>query len=63
MTFAEVSRQLAGQSALLFGWRPAEFWSATPAELAAIFAALGEARPAVLGRETLTTLMERNPDG
>lgn len=41
--FADQAGRLAGQVALLLGWRPAEFWQATPAELGAIFAAREDA--------------------
>ena len=60
MTFAEAARELAGRSALLLGWRPDEFWNATPAELAAIFAAL--APTGKLNRDTISALLERHPD-
>jgi len=41
--FAEGARRLAGVAGWLLGWRPDEFWRATPAELAAVLgAALGE---------------------
>ncbi len=32
--FAEAAERAAGLSAWLLGWRPQEFWTATPAELA-----------------------------
>ena len=63
MSFAEAARLLAGQTALLLGWRPSDFWSATPAELAAIFAALAGARPAAISRDNLNALLERDRDG
>lgn len=62
-TFAAAARVLAGQTALLLGWRPEEFWSATPAELAAIFAVQASLAPPSLSREHLTTLLERDGDG
>ncbi|WP_409593589.1 phage tail assembly chaperone [Sphingobium sp. SA2] len=34
--FAEGARRLAGVAGWLLGWRPEEFWRATPAELAAV---------------------------
>ena len=34
MTFGESAAKLAGLTAPLLGWRPDEFWDATPAELA-----------------------------
>ncbi|MFN2099121.1 phage tail assembly chaperone [Altererythrobacter sp. MF3-039] len=33
-TFANSARRLAGIAARLLGWRPNDFWNATPAELA-----------------------------
>ena len=63
-TFSESARELAGQTALLLGWRPPEFWAATPAELAAIFAAQAEAvRAPNLSRGDFTQLLERDGDG
>lgn len=56
----------AGRTACAgLGWRPGEFWDATPAELAMALEGLvgvrGEA--AALGRGELGQMMERNPDG
>ena len=34
MTFGESAARLAGLAAGALGWRPGEFWAATPAELA-----------------------------
>ena len=62
-TIAETARELAGQTALLLGWRPPEFWTATPAELAAIFAVQASIAPPSLSREHLNTLLERETDG
>ena len=62
-TFAETARELAGQTALLLGWRPPDFWAATPAELAAIFAVQASIAPPSLSREHLTTLLERDRNG
>jgi len=36
VTFGDSAGRLMGIAALLLGWRPAEFWAATPGELAAI---------------------------
>lgn len=41
MGFADGAARLAGLAGWLLGWRPDEFWRATPAELAAV---LGAAR-------------------
>lgn len=62
-TFAASARTLAGQTALLLGWRPPEFWAATPAELAAIFAAKADLAPRGVGRDDFTELLERDRDG
>ena len=43
-------------AARLLGWRPGEFWAATPAELVAALATPGA--PASLDRDTLNKLME-----
>lgn len=48
----------------LLGWRPEEFWRATPAELAGVLAALaGESEAAPLSRDELGRLKEMFPDG
>ncbi len=64
--FAACARRLAGQAGLLLGWRPDEFWRATPDELADALGAIrdlhGEAE-APMVRGMLSDLMERHPDG
>ena len=62
MTFADQARRAAHAAAAVLGWRPAEFWAATPAELAT---ALGlDAAPvdAPVDGGGLAALMERYPD-
>ena len=54
---------LAGLSGVLFGWRPDEFWNATPAELAAVLAALAGDPPAAADSADLARLKEMYPDG
>lgn len=45
--FMEGAARLAGIAAVLLGWRPGEFWAATPDELAGVLRALnGEAEGA-----------------
>lgn len=44
--FGPGAARLAGLAGRLLGWRPDEFWHATPAELAAILAPLQPLRPA-----------------
>jgi hypothetical protein len=62
-TFGDGARRLAGLIPALLGWRPGEFWDATPAELAAILAA-GEVPPSPpLNRTELTALLERDRHG
>jgi Phage tail assembly chaperone protein, TAC len=66
MNFVEMAIQLCGQSALLLGWRPAEFWSATPVELACILnavAAQGEAPPDAGDMQHLMELFPDAPTG
>ena len=55
--FGPGAARLGGLSARLLGWRPDDFWRATPAELAAVLAPLTCAG-APLGRTDLTRLME-----
>ena len=52
--------QLSGLAARMLGWRPEEFWRATPAEMAA---ALGEDEIEPVAGEELAALMARFPDG
>jgi uncharacterized phage protein (TIGR02216 family) len=60
--FSDSAARLAGLAGALLGWRPEEFWAATPAELAAIVAALAGETPSAGGND-LARLMERFPDG
>lgn len=57
-TLADCAARLAGLVPRALGWRPDEFWRATPAELAAIVAPL-EVAGAPLSRSELEALMER----
>lgn len=59
--FAPAALRLAGLAGRLLGWRPAEFWAATPAELAAVLAPETDA-PAPLDRAALSRLMEQDHD-
>ena len=55
--FGPGAARLGGLAAQLLGWRPHDFWRATPAELAAVLSPYaGDAQP--LGRTDLTRLME-----
>lgn len=57
MTFGETALRLSRLAARALGWRPEDFWTATPAELAAI---LGVEPGEGLARADLTRLMEQD---
>lgn len=60
--FGAGALRLAGLAARALGWRPAAFWSATPAELAASLTnPAHEALP--ISRAEIETLMEREYNG
>lgn len=63
--FSEGAARLAGVAGALLGWRPDEFWRATPAELAAIFMVMATEGEAVGPPDAaaLAQLMEQFPDG
>jgi uncharacterized phage protein (TIGR02216 family) len=62
--FSEVAGRLAGIAGALLGWRPDEFWRATPAELAAVLGALaGDGSVVPVTHKELAQLKERFPDG
>lgn len=61
--FSATVRTLSGQSALLLGWRPDDFWNATPAELATVLHAFQPSIEAGADGDMLKTLMELFPDG
>ena len=62
--FGDAAAPCCNLSARLLGWRPAEFWSATPAELAmALTTPDDQAGLAPPSRETITRMMERDADG
>ena len=61
MRFAEAARAATHVAAALLGWRPDEFWAATPADLRnALGLDLAGETPADAG--LLTRLMEAFPD-
>ena len=64
MLFVDAAARLAGIAGAIAGWRPDEFWQATPAELAALIGALaGEAETAAASSTELRRLQEMFPDG
>jgi hypothetical protein len=60
--FEDVARRLAGLSGAVLGWRPQEFWAATPSELAVIIAALSP-EPVVADASLINRMKEQFPDG
>lgn len=63
MRFAEAAVRLAGLAGVMFGWGPARFWAATPAELGALVRALGGEEGAPLDGQAFARLQEQFPDG
>lgn len=63
--FTEAAMAAFRAAVVALGWRPGEFWEATPEELlAALGAALGEpAEDRPLGRTELARLMGETADG
>ena len=61
MTFCDCANQLGGKTAVLLGWKPDDFWNATPAELAAILTAFSPDAE-IADSAILTQLMGRFPD-
>lgn len=61
--FAAAALRLAGVAGALLGWRPDEFWKATPAELAAVLLAFGGESAAGATSADLERLKEMFPDG
>ncbi len=56
--------KLAGVMARVAGWRPSEFWAATPADVRAVLAGWVEAdAKASFDGAALAAMMERFPDG
>jgi len=58
-SFGLSALKLCGLAARLLGWRPQEFWAATPAELTAALAP-PEDHSNPLGREEFNRMMERD---
>jgi uncharacterized phage protein (TIGR02216 family) len=63
VTFAAAAARLAGVAAVTLGWRPDEFWRATPDELAAPARALSPAEAVPADAAMLARLQEAFPDG
>lgn len=61
--FADAARMLAGMAARLLGWRPQEFWEATPDELATALTVPRDPVVAPPSREAMAALHALFPDG
>jgi hypothetical protein len=61
--FSVAALRLAGLAGALLGWRPVEFWDATPAELAGVFGAMNPPSETPVGGDVLAQLQELFPDG
>lgn len=62
--FGASALRLLGLMAQVAGWRPGEFWDATPADAAAVLAAwLPDAGAEGMDRGRLAAMMEQFPDG
>jgi hypothetical protein len=59
--FGPGAMRLAGLAARMLGWRPDDFWLATPAEIAAILSPFAESSQP-LSRTDLSRMMERDND-
>ena len=59
--FGEAAARLSGAASLLLGWRPEEFWNATPAELATVLNSFDE-QPDAPDAKTIEALRQRFPD-
>lgn len=57
--FAACAVRAMGLAAQMLGWRPDEFWRATPCELAHALAPLAAAPPEHAGRDDLRRMMEQ----
>lgn len=53
---------MAGLAGALLGWRPDEFWRATPAELGAVLGAMAGPTDEAASRSDLERLRRQFPD-
>ena len=58
-SFGLVAVRLSGVTSRLLGWRPHDFWAATPAELTAALTSPADTTATGLDRNDLNRLMER----
>lgn len=62
MTFGESALRLSAICALQWGWRPREFWNATPTELLGILQIADGDDAVPPGPNEIQNLMSRFPD-
>jgi uncharacterized phage protein (TIGR02216 family) len=62
LAFGPGAARLAGAAQVLLGWRPGEFWAATPAEMAVALGGVVEAGGEPADRATLGALLAKFPD-
>jgi hypothetical protein len=60
-SFGEAAARLSAAVTRLLGWRPDEFWNATPAELALVLISFDE-QPDPPDAKTIEALRQRFPD-
>lgn len=58
--FAQSALRLCAVAARVLGWRPAEFWAATPVELAVILSPPGDVGGGGVSRADLSRMMEQD---
>lgn len=62
--FGAAASRYSAHAALLLGWSPQTFWSATPEEMGAILGVLrGDGEAGTIDRGTLDKLMEQDRGG
>ena len=61
--FSRTAAKLAGLICRTLGWRPHDFWSATPAEIASILFDEAGDPTFSLSRHEIEAMMERDTDG
>lgn len=61
--FVAAAVRLAGLAGALLGWRPDEFWNATPAELETILTAMAPPGNEAADQALVARLKEQYPDG
>ena len=61
MSFGVAAARLSSAASLLLGWKPEEFWNATPAELA-LAITFADATADAPDAKTIEALRQRFPD-